>query len=421
MLLVGLVLSALASAADASLRALNRARIQRLVAEGTPRARVLDALLDNPNVYANTLVIVGVAIVVVSAGIVTWLAIWLFPDRPLSVLIALFVFALLLVLVQMAARGIALHRTESTALWLAGPVRATAFVLSPLVAIANWIANGVAHIFGPHAGGEAPAVTEEELRSWVDVGEEAGVIEQEERQMIHSILELEETIVREIMVPRMDIVATECHTIAAEAIDLVLKHGYSRIPVYQESIDNIAGMLYAKDLFKAVKRGDFSMPVGELMRLAYFIPETKKVNELLKEMQRDKVQMAIVVDEYGGVAGLVTMEDLLEEIVGEIQDEYDQEEAKIEKLSETEAVFDATVSVDDVNDTLSLNLEPVEASTIGGLVYERLGKVPVVGDAIQVDSATITVQTTVGRRIKRVKVTVPAKEGPVEEGPEESE
>jgi CBS domain containing-hemolysin-like protein len=230
------------------------------------------------------------------------------------------------------------------------------------------------------------------------------IVEEDEREMIDGIFDLEETTTREIMVPRMDVVALSADTSLQEALDVIIRDGYSRLPVFRSSIDDVVGILYAKDLFPRMRDGRLDGVVGEMVRPAYFIPESKKVSELLRELQKRKVHIAVAVDEYGGTSGLVTIEDLLEEIVGEIQDEFDSEEAKIVEGSEGEAFFDATVSIDDVNDTLGTILEGEEVDTIGGLVYELLGRVPLVGDQVSTSNSSITVVSTSGRRVTRVRV-----------------
>jgi putative hemolysin len=191
-----------------------------------------------------------------------------------------------------------------------------------------------------------------------------------------------------------------------DVLDRIIETGHSRIPVFDQTIDNITGVLYAKDLLKHLRDGTPSAAAAPLAREASYVPETKKVDELLHEMQQRRVHLAIVVDEYGGTAGLITIEDLIEEIVGEIQDEYDvAEEAMIQEISETEALFDARVSIRDVNDTLDLDLGDEDFDTLGGLLYHELGKVPAVGDEVRVDGAVVTVLSTTGRRVRKVRVT----------------
>jgi CBS domain containing-hemolysin-like protein len=245
---------------------------------------------------------------------------------------------------------------------------------------------------------------EEELAILDEIGEGEGEIEESEKEMIRGILGLEETSAHEIMVPRTDIVAVDVDAPLAEAIDLVLERGYSRIPLYQDTIDNIVGIIYAKDLLRYTRDEESQVSLLDIARPPYFIPESKKIGELLRELQEKKVHIAIVVDEYGGVSGLVTIEDLLEEIVGEIEDEYDIEEPKVEWLSEAEAIVDAKLSIDDLNELFGLSLEGEGFDTVGGFVYSQLGRIPAVNDTLEVEGLTISVLSTLGRRIKKVKV-----------------
>ncbi len=255
-----------------------------------------------------------------------------------------------------------------------------------------------------HLAGEwLPGVTEDEVKDMVDAGEEEGVIEREERQMIYSIFELGDTLAREIMVPRIDMFAVEVNTPLEQAIDIFLKSGYSRLPVYQDTVDHMVGLLYAKDLLRLWKE-EKPASLKHLMRQAYFVPEAKKVDELLAEMQKERIHMAIVVDEYGGVAGLVTLEDIVEEIFGEIRDEFDLgEEAPYQMLAPNEYLFQGRINLDDFNEIMGSALSPEEADTLGGFIYRRLGRVPAVGERVEIDHLQLIVEQVSARRIRKVR------------------
>ena len=260
-------------------------------------------------------------------------------------------------------------------------------------------------MLGGSVSPEAPFVTEEELRMMVTVGEEEGVIEEEEREMIHSIFELADTPVREVMVPRIDIKAIEATDPINDAIDLMVEAGYSRIPVYEENLDNITGILYVKDIVKLLREGRTPANVGGIVRPARYVPELKKVSALLHELQAEKVHMAIVVDEYGGVSGLVTIEDLLEEIVGEIQDEYDREEALVHKVTEAEYVMDARITIGDLNhelDNARLSRKTLTRWAAWSIIIWARCR-PWATRCMWMGVA-ITVLSTRGRRIKDVRV-----------------
>jgi CBS domain containing-hemolysin-like protein len=235
--------------------------------------------------------------------------------------------------------------------------------------------------------------------------EKAGSLEADQNEMIRSIFDLEETTAREIMVPRVDIVAAEKNTTIDELIDLMFGAGFSRIPIYQDTIDNIVGVVNAKDLLNLLKQGKQSVDLEQVTRPAYFIPESKKVDELLREFKEKRVTQAIVVDEYGGTAGLVSIKDVLEEIVGEIADEYDVSQPQIERLSMSEAVLDAKLSIDALNEEFKVGLEAEGFDTVGGLVLHQLGRMASAGDEIKVDGLLFAVLSTLGRRIQKIKVT----------------
>jgi CBS domain containing-hemolysin-like protein len=258
------------------------------------------------------------------------------------------------------------------------------------------------------------SVTEDELKTWVEVGEPEGGLEPDERKMIYSIFQFGETLCREIMVPRTEVLALDVKTPLSTAINLFVESGHSRAPVYDDVIDNVIGLLYAKDLLKIhVVPGD-RQTIRKFLRPAYFVPESKKVDELLAEMQSKGIHLAVVVDEYGGMAGLVTLEDIVEEIVGEIRDEYDQgEEWMVQKVSDTEYIFMGRVSLDDFNDALGTELVTDQTDTLGGYFYSRMGRVPMEGDQLFYDGWRLTVEEVQGRRVGRIRVI--KTESPVED------
>ena len=306
----------------------------------------------------------------------------------------------------------ALRAPETAALWAAPLVAGLEWLLSGPVRAQLWLSEKIS---APLAGQRVPLVTEEEIKTLVDAGEEGGVIEEGEKEMIYSVFEIGETVAREIMVPRIDVLALEVETTLSEAIEAVVTAGHSRIPVYAESIDNIVGLIYGKDLLKVSRDCDPPVALRALLRPAYFIPETKKLDDLLAELQQQRVHMAIVVDEYGGMAGLVTLEDIMEEIVGEIRDEYDvNEELLFERVSDTEYLFDARINFDEVTELLNLGEVKTDGDTLGGFIYARLGRVPVPGEKVELGagaagvgaaggSVQFEVLTVAGRRIRKVR------------------
>lgn len=304
--------------------------------------------------------------------------------------------ALLVLILEFAAEGLILRNLEEWTIRLAPAARLLDWLLVPF----TWL---LLKLWGPVASmqGRKPTEIEDELRDWVEVGQPEGSLEKDERRMIYSIFQFGETLCREIMIPRIDVIALDIHSTIAEAVEVVIRTGHSRLPVYEDSIDNILGLLYAKDLFKSEDRA--RLIDRSRLRPAYFVPETKKADELLAEMQTRRVHMAVVVDEYGGMAGVVTLEDIVEEIVGEIRDEYDQgEELLHQQISADEFQFDGRFNLDDLNDLLDTHLENEAADTLSGYIAAEIGRMPVSGDRLLAEGWILTVEQVVGRRIRRV-------------------
>ncbi len=257
---------------------------------------------------------------------------------------------------------------------------------------------------------EGPFVSEGDIRSMAQVGHEEGSIEEDEKELIHSIFEFGDTIVREVMVPRPDIVAIEDDETLRDVEALVLEHGYSRIPVYHEDLDDVVGIVFAKDVLKAVYQGKGDMPLADVVRPARYVPESKKVADLLREMQKEKFHQALVTDEYGSVTGIVSLEDLLEELVGEITDEYDVEEPDIVQISDGVHRVSGKTSIDDVNEELGLELPDEEWDTIAGLVLDIFGKIPDAGEECEFQGVRFQAEEVVGRRVNTVVITSVAPE-----------
>jgi CBS domain containing-hemolysin-like protein len=247
-------------------------------------------------------------------------------------------------------------------------------------------------------------ITDSELKAMADVAHEENVIEKDERTFIHSVIDFGDTVAREVMTPRPDMVTVEADVTVRDALEAALGAGYSRIPVEEDGIDDIIGIAYTKDLVRAERVGKSAQPVRDSMRPAKFIPESKEVSDLLREMQEEKFHMAVVVDEYGGTAGLVTLEDLLEELVGDIVDEFDVEEPTVERLEDGSVLVSAAYSVDDADELLDAKLPHGPWDTVGGLMLDLVGRVPDPGDSVEVEGFRLTAVDVRGRRIGRVKI-----------------
>ena len=414
------LLEAFFVAAEIALVSIRRSRVEQLVEEGEPGARRVRRLLEDPGRFLAVgqlgLTFIGflasafaavslsqrLSETLVSAGMDAGTA------DGASLLVVTVILALFtIVFAELVPKSLALAHPERFALVLSGPLDLLGSLLSPVVAMLTGLTRAIARPLGADVNAEAQ-ITAEELRLIVERGGEQGILEAEEEQMINAVIELGERRLHEVMVPRIAIAALPASASFEEAIDEVIAEGHSRVPVYQASMDEVIGILYAKDLLPFLKAGSGERPtLRTLLRTPVFVPESMTIDDLLHEFQRRKVHIAIVLDEYGGTAGLVTIEDLLEEIVGEIQDEYDVEEPLIERLDDDRARIDGRASVDDLLEVFDLKLrleDEDEYDTVGGLVYHRIGGVPVPGDEIQVDGLRLTVETTDGRRVGKVMV-----------------
>ena len=407
-LLAALVLPLLAIAfvavAEVSLSAASRSRIRELLASGNQRAKLIDHMLADPARFLSTLLILKSLAFVAAGSMTVCLAMTLrWTDAGVSAAVGL--VWLLLLAVQIIGRGWALRRPEAVALTIARGVNLLAAVLAPLSFLLRRLA-AMARGDADEVTPESVFLSEDGLRFLIHVGEGEGVIEEDEKQMIAGIFEFGETTVREIMVPRLDIVAMEVDAPLSQALDLIIANGHSRIPIYEESIDHLIGVLYAKDLLLCLRDGNHDTPVRQLLRRAYFVPQSKKLDELFEEMQAQRIHMALAVDEYGGTAGLVTIEDLLEEIVGEIQDEYDSEEPQLKKLAPDIYVFNARYDIDEVFHLIEVDLSAAHESfdTLGGFIYSQLGRVPEQGESILFKDWRFTVLSVDSRRIELVRV-----------------
>jgi putative hemolysin len=416
-LLVGLLLlTILLALGQSALVNVRKARLKQLSDEGNKAAQVAERLSDNASrLLATTQFVVmltslfagGMVAVLLAPPLADWWRPWLKGAAyPVAfALVALLAAILLLAIGQLAPEAIAAQRSERLALWLARPLAVVAAVTTPLVHITMGLGRAMAGLFGAKTQADLSIVTEEEIKTLVDAAEEEGVIEEDEKEMISSIFELGDTLTRQVMVPRMDVMALDGTPPMVAALGSIMQAGHSRVPVYEETIDNVVGVLYAKDLLPYLRDGRIEVPLKSILRPAYFVPETKRASDLLPDLQQRRVHMAIVVDEYGGMAGLVTIEDVLEEIVGEIHDEYDVEELFVEPAGEGEYVMDARVNLDDLNQLMGALLPTVESDTLGGFIYAELGRMPTVGDRVQFEDLSFTVESVAGRRIQKVRVS----------------
>ncbi|MGZ6308688.1 MAG: CNNM domain-containing protein [Ktedonobacterales bacterium] len=403
LLLTALFFAAMSAAAETALTSVNRIRLRSLAEEGDARAKRILRVLEQPQNFLSTILIISNVSVIVASTVATILALDLFSDYG-EIISTILLSLIVLIFCEITPKTAAVQAPERWARALIGPVETVSRVLRPLVSLLTFITGGIVRFFGGQTVRRGPFLTEEELRMLVEVGEQEGVLEEEEREMIHNVFELADTSVREVMVPRIDMVTIEADAGVDEAIGIIIQGGQSRIPVFDDSIDNIIGVLYAKDLLRVMATHERPKAVRQLVRPAYFVPESKRLDDLLHELQQQRVHMAIVLDEYGSVAGLVTIEDLVEEIIGDILDEYDKEEKIFERISDNEFIVDAKISLDELNEELETNLTSEDYETLGGFIYAQLDKIPTIGDTVHYDGLTLTVLGTKGRRITKVKI-----------------
>jgi CBS domain containing-hemolysin-like protein len=404
------LLTAFFSSAEVALISITRAKVRTLVNEGLPGSEAVAALKESPEHLLITILIGNTIVTTAAATIATAVAIQVFGDIGIGIATVL-VIIILLVFGEIGPKIYAARASESYALRIAPVILFCSRIFTPVI----WLVERVSPKFGIGKETPEPAVTEEEIKEWIDVGKEEGTLEQGEQDMLYSVLEFADTTAREIMTPRIDVIAMEDTVSFEEAIRIFNDTGFSRIPVYHDQIDNITGILNVKDVFSAMVSHRKDSTIKEVMYDPMFVPETKKIDDLLKELQVHRVQMAIVLDEYSSFAGIVTVEDILEEIVGDIMDEYDKEEPDIQTISEGVFVIDAQMWMDDVNERLGIDL-PVDESyeTVGGLIIDRLGHIPMhPGEKVEMNEGKITlvVLQMHGRRIVKVKVIIHSKQG----------
>jgi CBS domain containing-hemolysin-like protein len=401
-IVVLVVLSGLFALAETGMTRTSKAAARAFLDQGRRGARPLSRLVEHPQRFLNPILLLTLLCQLVAATLVGVVANDLFGAIGVAVAAAVEV-AVIFVLGEAAPKNWAVQHPDRAALFSAPyvniltrflPIR---LVSAALVALSRLILPG---------GGQPgrPDVSEAELLAMADVAAEEDVIETEERALIRSIIDFGDTVAREVMVPRPDMVAVEAGQRAADVLEVAMGAGYSRIPVYESQIDNVAGIAYTKDLMRAdlSERGD--VEVRALVREAHFVPETKPVSDLMREMQDQKFHMAIVVDEYGGTAGLVTLEDLIEELVGEIVDEFDVEEPLMEPLADGSYRVNARMQLDELNELLHATLPAGDWDTVGGLVYNLLGHVPVEGESTEADGYRLVAEKVQGRRIGRVRI-----------------
>ena len=403
-ILVLLAVSGLLALAETSLVRMSRVKAKSLLDQRRRGARQLARLVEHPEQFLNAVLLLVLICQLVSATLVGVLAEqWL---GAIGVVVAtVFEVVVIFVIFEAVPKNWAVHNPERAALFSAPLV--TAIVRFPLVRVVSGFLIGLANLLigrRPGDEDESSAVTESELLAMADVAHAEDVIEHTERAFIHSIIDFGDAVVREVMVPRPDMVTLEADITVGRALEQALAGGRSRLPVYEYNVDDVIGIGYAKDLMRAEHDGHGADPVRSHVRPAHFVPETKRLTNLLREMQDRKFHMSVVVDEYGSTAGLVTLEDLIEELVGEIVDEYDVEEPTVERLADGSVVVTGRMAIDDADDLLDAELPQGSWDTVGGLLLDLAGHVPAEGESVEVDGFRLVAQRVQARRIGRVRI-----------------
>jgi CBS domain containing-hemolysin-like protein len=414
-LAVGLLVSAfvvlaVATAAEAGVVFISRLRVRAYATRGLARAASLETYVQERHALLGTLAVARDVSVVLGIAVGTFLVLREAGHTWVALGATMAVALLALAGLEALSRLLVANSPERWGLRLVPAMGLFRLVFGAPARMLDAAANAALRRRGDK---ELPFETvedDQELLRLVEMHEGNGGAENGEMAMIRRIANMVDRAVREIMTPRIDMVVAERSDSLEDVLRLVNDRGYSRIPIYEETVDNIVGVVYAKDILKYLAEGRRPASLAEIARPPYFVPEGKHVYELLTELREHKVHMAIVVDEYGGTAGLVTIEDVLEEIVGEIQDEYDREEATIQRVNETEAVVDARVTLDDLNEAFDSEMESEDVDTVGGFVYHQLGRMPAPGDEVHADGLTMRVLSVAGRRINKVRVTKNARQ-----------
>ena len=397
-----ILLSAFFSGSEVALLSITHARVKTLLVKGGRSAQALADLKRSPDHIIITVLIANTLANVGAASIATSLAIGRFGNAGIGIATGVVVLVLL-VFGEIGPKMLAVRFTESVALGVARPIRLLATIFSPFI----WVFDRLARSMELTKAFAKPAITEEELRGWIELGREEGTLEKEEQQMLFNVLEFGDTMAREVMTPRVNVTMVGEQDTLGHAVEIFKETGFSRLPVFSGEKGNVVGLLNVKEVFPVVLEKREGVSIRDLVHEPIFTPETAKIDDVLKELQKRKIHMGFVLDEYGEFSGIITVEDILEELVGEILDEFDQDEPEVQTVEPGVYLVNGQVRVKDVNERLGISL-PLEASydTLGGLVVERLGHIPRKGDTVSIDGTglSITVIQMLGRRVGRVKV-----------------
>ncbi|MBM7836079.1 HlyC/CorC family transporter [Clostridium sardiniense] len=404
LLLILLVLSAFFSMSETALMSLSKIRIRHMVEEGVKGAKLVEKLIEDPNKLLGAILIGNNIVNIGASAIATSLAVKVSGGSESAVAIVTAVMTvLILIFGEITPKSIAKQKSEQVSLGVSKPIKLCVFIFKPFVVIFTAISSVFIRLFGGDPKATEPFITEEELKTMVGVSEEEGVLEDVEKEMIFNVFDFADLQVKDVMVQRVDVTAIEVNDSYEDLLKIIKEDQYSRIPVYDDTIDDIVGILNVKDLIIAGYKGE-AFNVTEYMREPLYTFEFKKITELFNEMKKSRNHMAVVLDEYGGTVGIVTIEDLVEEIVGDIQDEYDKERDMIEVIKEDEYVVDGSARLDDISDLIGVNMESEEFDSVGGLIIGELGRIPEEHEEIVIDRIRFVVEEIEKNRIMKVRI-----------------
>ena len=403
--LILFLLSAFFSGAETSITATGTSKLLMLSEQGKYKFlnSVFQWLINDTQEALTVCLIANNVVNIALSALASGLALKIFGQAAIIIVIPVMT-VLIVIFGEILPKSVAMIYSENVLIWSAPILRILAFLISPFAWSMKKFVSMIGILFHMNLNAQQVFVTRDEFEQLVKIGEESGAIEANERKMIDGIIDFDETKIHEIMIPRTDILMLEANDTLLEAVKLFIDHGHSRIPVYEETPDNITGILYVKDTLKNLLASDLECSVKDLLRKPIFVPETMRTSEVLESMRRDHIHIAIIVDEYGGVAGLVTMEDILEQIVGEIQDEYDQESPEIQKLEDNSYLIEGATSLEDINEELGSNFESEDAESLGGLVLILSGSFPAEGEIFECGGWQIKVLEIEDHRIKMLSL-----------------
>ena len=393
--------SAFFSASETALTSLSKIRLRNMVEEKVKNADKIQRLVEKPNQLLSSILVGNNLVNIAASSLATLLAIELFNGSSGVGIATAFMTIMILIFGEITPKTIAAQNSEKVSLLVVNIISMIVFILAPVVKVLNVVTGALIRLLGGHADSKTPLITEAELKTMVNVSHEEGVLEIDERRMINNVFDFGDSKAKDVMTPRTDMVAIEENTDYKQIVEIFKEERFSRLPVYRESIDSVIGILYVKDII-FIDEAHFE--TEKYMREAFFTYESKPISELFAEMRKNRIPVAIILDEYGGTSGLVTIEDMVEEIVGEIADEYDEAEEEIEVVKEDEFIVDGSTRIDDVNEMIGSRLESEDFDTIGGYVIGILGTLPDGGEVIETDGMKIVVELMDKNRVEKLRI-----------------